>query len=405
MPWIPASTPRRRDRAYQRSRRSEIAGWEETDAFFRVLQDRLEAQPGIEAVGFAQSAPLTSGLSFWAIGWCPTGLGAVEGRDGLRGAQQVSAGYLETIGIDLVEGRTFEPTDGAGGYPAVIVDQAFAEHYYQGESPLGRTFPWDEEAVDTIVGVVENAHYETLEEAPDADRPLAQLTVGERAAATDEQERRRGPAHRGRPGVVHRGDPPRGAGAQRAHPRVEPAHDGRRDGSGHRPDVVHDGTPRIAASGIALLLGLVGIYGVISYIVSQRTREIGVRMALGATAPSVRSMVVRQGLIARGWRRSHRTRRPPCLMSRVMATLLYGVSATDPLTYVSVALALVVGVAHGELDCRPRERRAWIHRGRSGRSRTRISPRRRATTEPVVPQGTAGPASFWTLLSHREIFR
>ena len=96
-----------------------------------------------------------------------------------------------------------------------------------------------------------------------------------------------------------------------------------------------------SASGIALLLGLVGIYGVISYIVSQRTREIGVRMALGATAPSVRSMVVRQGLtlagggvviglIAAG------------LMSRVMASLLYGVSATDPVTYLGVAISLVV---------------------------------------------------------------
>ena len=96
-----------------------------------------------------------------------------------------------------------------------------------------------------------------------------------------------------------------------------------------------------AASGIALVLGLVGIYGVISYVVSRRTREIGVRMALGATAPSVRDMVVRQGLVlaivgvaiglvAAG------------ALSSVMASILYGVSATDPVTYGAVALALVV---------------------------------------------------------------
>ena len=96
-----------------------------------------------------------------------------------------------------------------------------------------------------------------------------------------------------------------------------------------------------AASGIALLLGLVGIYGVISYVVSQRTREIGVRMALGATAPSVRSMVVRQGLllaaggVVLGLMAS-------AALSSVMASILYGVSATDPITYVSVAAALVV---------------------------------------------------------------
>ena len=95
-----------------------------------------------------------------------------------------------------------------------------------------------------------------------------------------------------------------------------------------------------AASGIALLLGLIGIYGVISYVVSQRTKEIGVRMALGATAPSVRGMVVRQGLylaaggvvlglLAAG------------ALSSVMASLLFGVSALDPVTYGVVGGALV----------------------------------------------------------------
>ena len=96
-----------------------------------------------------------------------------------------------------------------------------------------------------------------------------------------------------------------------------------------------------AASGVALLLGLVGIYGVISYVVSQRTREIGVRMALGATAPSVRDMVVRQGLVltmagvAIGLAAAG-------ALSSVMASILFGVSATDPVTYGAVALALVV---------------------------------------------------------------
>lgn len=96
-----------------------------------------------------------------------------------------------------------------------------------------------------------------------------------------------------------------------------------------------------AASGIALVLGLVGIYGVISYVVAQRTREIGVRMALGATAPSVRRMVVRQGMalatagVGLGLIAA-------VALSSVMASLLYGVSATDPLTYGSVALVLVV---------------------------------------------------------------
>jgi len=98
-----------------------------------------------------------------------------------------------------------------------------------------------------------------------------------------------------------------------------------------------------AAAGIALLLGLVGIYGVISYIVSQRTREIGVRMALGATAPAVRGMVVRQGLVlAAGGVGVGLV--VAALLSRLMASLLFGVSVRDPVTYGAVAVALV-GVA------------------------------------------------------------
>ena len=94
------------------------------------------------------------------------------------------------------------------------------------------------------------------------------------------------------------------------------------------------------ASGTALLLGLVGIYGVISYVVSQRTREIGVRIALGASGSAVRGMVVRQGLtlaslgVAIGVAAA-------LGLSSFMASLLYGVSATDPVTYAVLALALV----------------------------------------------------------------
>jgi predicted lysophospholipase L1 biosynthesis ABC-type transport system permease subunit len=95
-----------------------------------------------------------------------------------------------------------------------------------------------------------------------------------------------------------------------------------------------------AASGIALLLGLVGIYGVISYVVAQRTREIGVRMALGATAPAIRQMVIRQSLLLSvsgvgiGLLGA-------AALSRAMSTILFGVSAIDPLTYGAVAVILV----------------------------------------------------------------
>jgi predicted lysophospholipase L1 biosynthesis ABC-type transport system permease subunit len=96
-----------------------------------------------------------------------------------------------------------------------------------------------------------------------------------------------------------------------------------------------------AASGIALLLGIVGIYGVVSYVVSQRTREIGVRMALGATAPSVRGMVVRHGLLLAGVGALVGLLAAGALSS-VLKSLLYGVTPTDPVTYGAVAAALVL---------------------------------------------------------------
>ncbi|MCH1570202.1 MAG: ABC transporter permease [Longimicrobiales bacterium] len=264
--------------------------------------------------------------------------GAVEGETVFSAHNQVSAGYLETIGIDLVEGRTFEPTDGTGGYLAVIVDRAFAEQYYQGESPLGRTIPWDDDAIHTIVGVVETAHYVTLDEepAPTVHWPLTVGSEGQVQTARNVD-------------VVLRtaGDPASFIAVIR---REVQALNSRIPVSNPRTmdDVMSAATARTSftmallasASGIALLLGLVGIYGVISYIVSQRTREIGVRMALGATAPSVKTMVVRQGLTLAGGGVVIGLV-AATLMSRVMASLLYGVSATDPITYIGVALALI----------------------------------------------------------------
>jgi ABC-type antimicrobial peptide transport system permease subunit len=113
-----------------------------------------------------------------------------------------------------------------------------------------------------------------------------------------------------------------------------------------------------AASVIALALGLVGIYGVVSYVVGQRTREIGVRLALGATAPSVRGMVLRHGLLLAGIGAAIGLVASAALSS-LMATLLYGVSAIDPVTYVAVAVALVAVSVAGTWI--PAARAARVH--------------------------------------------
>lgn len=132
-----------------------------------------------------------------------------------------------------------------------------------------------------------------------------------------------------------------------------------------------------AASGIALLLGLVGIYGVISYVVSQRTREIGVRIALGASTATVRGMVVRQGLIPGGIGIAIGLV-AAALLSRVLGSLLYGVSATDPAAYLAVAAAPIGVAVLGSLI--PALRAAGVDSSRALRAEQR--PRTRDECQP-----------------------
>jgi predicted permease len=311
---------------------------EEVDLFFRTLRERLEAQGGVEAVGFGSSAPLTGGLAYYNI--------AMEDHPREQGEDptfaehnMVSPGFFEALGIDLVEGRTFRPGDGAADQRVAVVGRSFAQQWWPDQSPLGRRVNVGPGEWWEIVGVVDDAHYRSIEEAStemvywpsmtgSADEPQAQRSMDVVIKMTTDPSsfvpvlRREVQALNSRIPV--------------SNPRT-------------MESVLGAATSRTsftmallgAASGIALLLGLVGIYGVISYVVSQRTREIGVRMALGATAPSVRSMVVRQGLLLAGGGVLVGLAASAALSS-VMASILYGVSATDPVTYISVAGALVV---------------------------------------------------------------
>ncbi len=316
----------------------EIQGWKETAAFYRQLRERLAQQQGVEAVGFGQMTPLGGGgIAF----------GTIDVEDQPRGpndlpvfATQISVGpgYFAALGIPVLSGRAFQDDDGVDGARSVLVSESFAHHWWPDGSPIGRRVGPGDGTWFQIVGVVGDVHFQSLEGKPEEvvyfpttlgspDNPFVVRTLD----------------------VVVKtaGDPMAFVPVLK---RELKAVDPRIPVANPRTlvSVIDGATARTsftmallgAASGIALLLGLVGIYGVISYIVSQRTREIGVRMALGATAPSVRRMVVKQGLalavggvgvglVAAG------------LLSRLMATLLFGVSATDPITYGGVAVALV----------------------------------------------------------------
>ncbi len=322
---------------------AEIPDWQAAEQFLTQLRERLLGQAGVTGVGFVSAVPLGGGGAPYT---------GIEVEDHPRADAelpvfaswpQAGDGYFEVMGIPVLEGRAFQAGDGADGFRAVVVSQAFAEKWWPGASPLGRRMRlgFQDEAWYQIVGVVGNVRQDQLEEVSQEMVYFPLVTGGgdqlNIARTVD---------------VVIRtaGDPLTLVSVLRdqvrqLNPRIPIANPRALsavfEGAAGRTSFT--AAMLGAASGIALLLGLIGIYGVISYVVSQRTREIGVRMALGASGATVRGMVVRQGLamsgagVALGLIAA-------ALLSRVLGSLLYGVGATDPLTYIAVALSLV-GVA------------------------------------------------------------
>ncbi|GMV05917.1 MAG: hypothetical protein AMXMBFR53_21940 [Gemmatimonadota bacterium] len=322
----------------------EIGDAVDAARFFRTLRDRLVQQPGVVDVGFATAVPLGGGgMSF----------GGIEVEDHPRGPDelpvfaalpQVDAGYVEAMGIQVREGRAFRPGDGADEARSAMVSASFAQHWWPEGSALGRRvrFGGEDEDWYTIVGVVEDVRQNNLQDPPQETIYFPTLTEAggnyQVARAQDVVIRTSGDPLAFLP-VLRRE-------LQAVNPRIPLANPRSMETvfAGATARTSFTMTMLGAASGIALLLGLVGIYGVISYVVSQRRREIGVRMALGASAPSVRGMVVRQGMALAGAGVAVGLLAALGL-SRVMTSLLFGVSATDPVTYGAVAATLVAVAA------------------------------------------------------------
>jgi putative ABC transport system permease protein len=303
--------------------------------FFRELLGRVKSLPGVVSVGAAQSLPLRGPIYTDPV--------FVEGQPIPPVGQEphirqniVTTNFFDAMGIPLVKGRPFteQETWETGG--VVIVNEAFARRFFGNEDPLSKRIrasaeqPWK-----TVVGVAADTVQDgfegkTIEETyypyvnPGGDPPLLFLSPVIRTnvkpesltgAVRDE---------------VRRLDPNLPISqVMTTRALADKAMAGRRL------------TLLLLATfaGTALILAAVGIYGVMSYTVSQRTHEIGVRMALGARARDVRWLILSSGLlltlagVAVGLVAAF-------LLMRVMASLLYGVSETDPLTYASVTLLL-----------------------------------------------------------------
>jgi putative ABC transport system permease protein len=322
---------------------AEYPDAETSRVLHRALYERLEAIPGVSAAALASSLPLTGTKN--ASSLQPSDRPTEEGQIGpVVDMQWVGPGYFEAMGIELLEGRALGPDDAADMARSVVVSESLARTFWPGEtSVLGRSIEGqgDGPGVWEVVGVARDVHFESLDQPSElfAYFPLVSGEAGEPSPI------------RALSIVLHVGDDPLAY--------VSAAREALREVDPRLPMVeprtveslVRDASASTSftmvllgiAAGIALLLGAVGIYGVISYVVSQRTQEIGVRMALGAPAGSVVRGVVSQGMTLAGagvaigflgaW-----------AGSRLLGSLLYGVSAHDPLTYAATSAALI-GVA------------------------------------------------------------
>jgi putative ABC transport system permease protein len=306
-------------------------------ALYDALLARARTIPGVRSAAMSEDLPMAgaSYISFSIAGRPPGDSRPGSAPEDLQ-PFAVSPDYFSTLGIPLRRGRLFGEGDGPDAPTVAVINEEMARRFFEGRDPIGSRLTFGDPADSTsrwwtIVGVVGNVAQEGVTAKPYAQfyRPIVQLPRRNVFVAlrTDRDPILLAPAAREAARAIDR---------DLLVNDIQPL-DARVDESIARPRL-----SVLLLSGfsiIALLLAAVGIYGVMAYTVAQRTREIGVRMALGADPANVQRLVVRQGM-------------QPALVgigvglvgalaaSRLIASLLYGVSALDPVTYVLVPLFL-----------------------------------------------------------------
>jgi predicted permease len=300
--------------------------------FYQRLLERMGGLPGVESVSLAQSVPLQGNSR---------GNSVVVDKRGQFNIRYdiVTLNYLDTMGIPLLLGRRFNEQDNAQSPRVAIINETFARYAWPNESPVGKFFTWKDRAGDQpieIIGVARDAKSQDLFRNPPnmAYFPLAQkydggMTLFLRASTKPEQLL---------------------AAARQEIRALDPKLPvyNVKTLEQYRRDALFDTriqTVLIVGFGLlALALASLGLYGVLSFSVAQRTREIGVRMALGANRGDVLRLVIAQGFklisigVAFGLAGA-------VVATRVLRSLLYGVSPADPATFIGItALLLLVAL-------------------------------------------------------------
>jgi putative ABC transport system permease protein len=321
-------------------------------AYFEAAVQKLSALPGVRSAAAVLSLPVGGGGFYLGRGFIRPGMPhPTEGYG--AGFQMVTPGYFRTLGIALYQGRDFDARDSATAPRVVIVNRTIAERNFKGENPIGqKILVWkDETGPREIIGVSADLKssdltasagaemFVPLAQSPSSDMTFVVRTDGPPGPAT-------GPAKAAL----------RALDALQVPYNVKTFDTIMADALAQRRFSV---VLFIAFAALALVLAAVGLYGVMSHLVTGRSHEMGVRMALGARPSEVRGLVVRQGLwlLALGMAAGI----PAALAaSQLLGKLLYGVRATDPVTFAAMS-AVIAAVT-------------WVSAYLPARRATRVDP-------------------------------
>ena len=307
--------------------------------FHRQITERVAQIPGVRAAGSARVLPLARSIGDWSI--------VIEGRPHVPEEnpngdfQAVTPGYFQAMQLKLIRGRFLTGADREGAMPVVVINETMANRYWPGEDAVGRKFhmstdpkPWL-----TIVGIVGNVRHNAVIEEGRAEMYLAHAQLPEHI----------GGAPRGMTLVIKTdGNPLAVAGpardAVRAIDRNLPVSDIRTMDAVAASALAQ---PRFVTfllalfAGTALTLAAIGIYGTISLLVSERTQEMGIRLALGADGQTILRLVLGQGLVLTAIGVTVGLA-GAVILTRTLSGLVYGVGTLDPATFIAVPVMLCV---------------------------------------------------------------
>lgn len=304
--------------------------------FYQQLLGRISAIPGVQSVSAGWPLPMSSSSA--TVSFNIQGRPVDKGDEPSEALGVVMPGYFETMHIPLIAGRTFGAQDGLAGPPTIVINQAFAKKYFPNQNPLGQHIQVRvgddvfEHPVREVVGVIGDIKLKglTAESSPQYYLPYAQAVITN-------------------PYLVMRteGDPIAVQSAIRA-----AVHDLDKSVPVYQLSTMEDYLSNSAAqprfqtfllacfAGISLVLAAIGLYGLLSYMVAQRTLEIGVRMALGAQRADVLGMIVRRGMIL-GLLGVGAGMAAFAGLTRLISGMLFQVHPTDPITLAATALLLL----------------------------------------------------------------